>query len=124
MHNEVTGLPALEATTFDIESRATDINRLGAGLTALATLMQASDPQQTDACVETPILHGLGYLVEALGAQFRAYSEDIENSAVRARSEHRTLRQHSTALDPQPPERGMSALAKWASEMAQAGAEV
>lgn len=82
-------LSALTHTSFDLENKATDVGRLGEGLTALARLMTATDPQQTDGYNDRPILHGLGYLVEAVGAQFREHAAAIEARAVDVRVQQR-----------------------------------
>jgi len=92
MSQEETTLSAVSSAAFDLEFQGADVRNLGAGLKALARLMRASDPTQTDGLNDTPILHGLGYLVEALGDQFGAHGQEIENGACGVRATVRGAR--------------------------------
>lgn len=80
-------ISGLHQVSFEIDGRAADVWRLSEGLTALSRLMTATDPQQTDGYTDKPILHGLGYLIEAVGAQFRERAAQIEAGAVAVRAQ-------------------------------------
>lgn len=82
MINEGTGLSALMDAKIDLELRSAEINRIGEGLQALASLMCASDPVQTDGAVDVPILHGLGFLLDVVGEKVRYHGSLVESVAV------------------------------------------
>lgn len=92
MSKEGTGLSALTEATFSLEHRGADIDRLGAGLQALATLMRASDPMQTEGAVDLPILHGLGYLLEVMGERVRNHGGMVEAGAHEMRTLSKPVR--------------------------------
>lgn len=81
MQNELNGLPALSAAAWEIEAHVSNLDRLGAGLGALAVLLQGSDEETTVGHSDIPILHGVGFLVEALELQIRARAAQIGNHA-------------------------------------------
>lgn len=72
-----------EATraSFDLENIGFEVARLGAGLDALATLMSASDPMQTEGSNSNPILHGLGALVEVIAERVRHHGDAVQGRA-------------------------------------------
>ena len=118
MSNERTGVSTVVNAAFDIENRAYEISRLGAGLQALAVLMQSSDPDRTDGAVDTPILHGLGYLVEVVGEQFQAHGRMLTDQA------GPLIRSACTKAPAHPVENDASGLAEKARVFAQELAKV
>ncbi|HAF56018.1 MAG TPA: hypothetical protein DCL01_12620 [Thauera sp.] len=81
MQNELNGLSALSAAAWEIEAHVSNVERLGAGLGALAALLQASDEEMTMGHSDIPVLHGVGCLVEALGLRIRAHGAQIGDHA-------------------------------------------
>lgn len=80
MTTEKTGLTEAERISFQTEHLAWDVDGVGRGIEALARLMQASDPHRTEGYVDTPILHGLGHLLEVVGRQLSDYGKRIEHN--------------------------------------------
>lgn len=66
---------------FDLEEHGIEVERLGAGLDALATLMSASDPGQTEGSNDNPMLHGLGVLVAMVAERFRYHGEAVQQKS-------------------------------------------
>ncbi|MDY0011308.1 MAG: hypothetical protein RBS40_00270 [Rhodocyclaceae bacterium] len=76
-----TARDSLVFAAFRLENMGFDVRDIGAGLKALAWLMQASDPAQCEGLSEMPILHGLGQLVELVGDHVSSKGEEVMDAA-------------------------------------------
>lgn len=84
--NNVHSFSANSVPDMDIERMGSEVERVATGLVALARLMQASNPEATDSFTDTPILHGLGFLLEAASSSLQGYGLKISNDGFDART--------------------------------------
>lgn len=84
--NNVHSLSADSTSGMDIERMGSEVERVATGLVALARLMQASDPEATDGFSDTPILHGIGFLLEAASSSLQGYGLKISDDGFDART--------------------------------------